>query len=130
MVRVRDVLASPSPGEARPGEAEARPAASSAASGGRRERLDVLAAMGFASEAANAAALDACGDDLDAAVARLLDAADGDDDDARGETGGGSQSQSPGGMMDAMADASDADLARAIRLSLADRSGDARRGRG
>ena len=82
--------------------------------------------MGFASEAANAAALDACGDDLDTAVARLLDAAD--DDDARGETGGGSQSQ--GGMMDAMADASDADLARAIRLSLADRSGDARRGRG
>ena len=85
--------------------------------------------MGFASEAANAAALDACGEDLDAAVARLLDAAD-DDDDARGETGGGSQSQSQGGMMDAMADASDADLARAIRLSLADRSGDARRGRG
>ena len=136
VVRVRDVLASPSPGEARPGEAEARPAASSgetaassAASGGRRERLDVLAAMGFASEAANAAALDACGDDLDAAVARLLDAAD-DGDDARGETGGGSQSQSHGGMMDAMADASDADLARAIRLSLADRSGDARGGRG
>jgi hypothetical protein len=125
VARVRDVLASPA--EARPGEA--RPAASSgetAASGGRRERLDLLAAMGFASEAANAAALDACGDDLDTAVARLLDAAD--DDDARGETGGGSQSQ--GGTMDAMADASDADLARAIRLSLADRSGDARRGRG
>ena len=120
VIRVRDVLASPPP----PMSA--------------RAKLDLLAAMGFDVPAAEDA-LERNGGDVDAAVVALLDDAEVDPEANRGRGGGGvggtehggvggmeRTSPSPGAnagatgiMMDAMARASDDDLARAIRLSLA-----------
>lgn len=120
VIRVRDVLASPPP----PMSA--------------RAKLDLLVAMGFDVPAAEDA-LERNSGDVDAAVVVLLDDAEVGPEANRGRGGGGvggtehggvggteRTSPSPGAnagatgiMMDAMARASDDDLARAIRLSLA-----------
>ena len=132
VIRVRDVLASPPP----PMSA--------------RAKIDLLVAMGFDASAAEEALERRGGDVDAAVVALLNDAEAGRDEDTGREAdrgrgggggGGGTERRSGSGsgsgsgrgspspdsnegmtgiMMDAMARASDADLARAISLSLAD----------